>query len=96
MIVVTIEDWPQGNPHHKRELGRIEIVNEEVDGAQSANFGVALKARESLSQHYSVIREGRVEDYPRDKYNPESNPYALLLFALRACLAPRRAGTPAG
>ncbi|HEX9858801.1 MAG TPA: hypothetical protein VGA75_10640, partial [Paracoccaceae bacterium] len=54
------------------------------------NYKVRIGARQGNTQRYEVLKEGRVENFPRGRYNPDGNPYALLLYALRACLAPKR------
>ena len=95
MIVVTIEKWAHGNPNERRELGRIEIANDMKGDVESSNYNVRLMTRQGQSQRFAVIKEGRVNEFPRGRYNPDSNPYALLLYALRACLAPKRSDAPA-
>ena len=90
MIVVTIEKWPHGNPHEKREIGRVEIVNDMSGDVETSSYTVALKSRAGASSRYDTVKQGRVDDFPRAKYNPDANPYALLLYALRACLMPKQ------
>ena len=90
MIVVTIEKWPNGNPHEKRELGRIEIVNDGEGDVDVSSYDIALKQQAGLSSRYDTVKQGRVEGFPRGKYNPDANPFALLFYSLRACLMPKR------
>jgi hypothetical protein len=92
MIVVTIEKWPHGRMSERYEIGRVEITNDMTGDIEVSSYDVELKQPHGSARHHSVVKRGRVDAFPRGKYNPDSNPYALLLYALRACLTPARKG----
>lgn len=88
MIVVTIEKWPDGNPDGRREIGRVQITNDLTGNDAGAHYDVELLQRDGNSIRHKVRKTGRITNFPRGKYLPETNPFVVLLYGLRACLMP--------
>ena len=88
MIVVTIEKWPDGNPDERRELGRVQITNDLTGDDAASHYDVQLLQRDGNSMRHKLRKSGRVTNFQRGKYHPDTNPFVILLYALRACLMP--------
>jgi hypothetical protein len=65
MIVVKIELWPMGFESKKRELGRMHIINR-GGTAKRGDYRVRVLRKGSKNK---VLRECKVENYPRQSYN---------------------------
>lgn len=75
MLVIPIELWPFGIEPEKRTLGRLEIANDGTGTRTRGSYNVRV-----YGAHGRVIREARVEDWPRQAKPVQ----ALLLAALEA------------
>ena len=64
MIVVKIELWPWGFESRKKEIGRMLIDNQGVDGKRG-DYRVRVLRKGSETK---VLREGEVKNYPRESY----------------------------
>jgi len=65
MIVVKIELWPMGFESKKRELGRMFIDNQGGTDKRG-DYRVRVLRKGSTDK---VLRECKVENYPRRSYN---------------------------
>ena len=62
MIVIKIELWPAGFERYKKEIGRMEIVNDgSSQDPKRGNYDVRLFRRGSNK----ILRDGKIEDHAR-------------------------------
>ena len=66
MIVVKVELWPLGFEENKREIGRMTITNDgSSENPKRGNYTARVMRRGTTDK---VLRETRIEDYPRHSY----------------------------
>ena len=82
MIVVRVELWPGGWERKARELMRLHIINDGTGNSKRGNYRVMLFRKGNRS----VLRSGRVEDFPRRSYHVGR----LIYRALASCFPEER------
>lgn len=67
MIIVKVELWPWGQESKAKEIGRMTIANDGTsNSSKRGNYNVKIMRRGTTN---TVIKQKRVEDYPRLSYS---------------------------
>jgi len=95
MIVIRVDYWPDGDKEQSYELGRAYVANDGTGTTDRGNYNVAICRKGKAAIPHPVVnggpqatREGRVEDYQRERLPM----WRLVMRALASAFPEERGG----